>query len=199
MRVLWKDIFIVSVLCRCSPERFMARSVRLPLSNFQEREDRCRDLLGRIDTYIGKICLTDPLRDKLDVLTGVGMEPEVGNPVLIAEGVDGYRLTKSDLLKLNCITDGCEFYLDNDCILMRKIDPSANEKIDPAQLRIRTGNGMVEADGIPAGHRYALYNLSGIILAKGVSDGGTIRIPVSHSGIYIFQAAGVGKKIRVSE
>jgi len=82
---------------------------------------------------------------------------------------------------------------------MRKIDPSANEKIDPAQLRIRTGNGMVEADGIPAGHRYALYNLSGIILAKGVSDGGTIRIPVSHSGIYIFQAAGVGKKIRVSE
>ena len=65
--------------------------------------------LGRIDTYIGKICLTDPLRDKLDVLTGVGMEPEVGNPVLIAEGVDGYRLTKSDLLKLNCITDGCEF------------------------------------------------------------------------------------------
>ena len=155
--------------------------------------------LGRIDTYIGKICLTDPLRDKLDVLTGVGMEPEVGNPVLIAEGVDGYRLTKSDLLKLNCITDGCEFYLDNDCILMRKIDPSANEKIDPSQLRIRTGNGMVEADGIPAGHRYALYNLSGIILAKGVSDGGTIRIPVSHSGIYIFQAAGVGKKIRVSE
>lgn len=155
--------------------------------------------LGRIDTYIGKICLTDPLRDKLDVLTGVGMEPEVGNPVLIAEGVDGYRLTKSDLLKLNCITDGCEFYLDNDCILMRKIDPSANEKIDPAQLRIRTGNGMVEADGIPVGHRYALYNLSGIILAKGVSDGGTIRIPVSHSGIYIFQAAGVGKKIRVSE
>ena len=110
--------------------------------------------------------MTDPLRDKLDVLTGVGMEPEVGNPVLIAEGVDGYRLTKSDLLKLNCITDGCEFYLDNDCILMRKIDPSANEKIDPAQLRIRTGNGMVEADGIPAGHRYALYNLSGIILAK---------------------------------
>lgn len=143
--------------------------------------------LGRIDTYIGKICLTDPLRDKLDVLTGVGMEPEVGNPVLIAEGVDGYRLTKSDLLKLNCITDGCEFYLDNDCILMRKIDPSANEKIDPSQLRIRTGNGMVEADGIPAGHRYALYNLSGIILAKGVSDGGTIRIPVSHSGIYILQ------------
>jgi hypothetical protein len=155
--------------------------------------------LGRIDTYIGKICLTDPLRDKLDVLTGVGMEPEVGNPVLIAEGVDGYRLTKSDLSKLNCLTDGCEFYLDNDCILMRKIDYTANEKIDPAQLRIRTGNGMVEADGIPAGHRYALYNLSGIILAKGVSDGGTIRIPVSHSGIYIFQAAGVGKKIRVSE
>ncbi|WP_418570970.1 hypothetical protein [Parabacteroides johnsonii] len=155
--------------------------------------------LGRVDKYIGKICLTDPLRDKLDVLTGMGMEPEVGNPVLIAEGVDGYRLTKSDLSKLNCITDGCEFYLDNDCILMRKIDPSANEKIDPAQLRIRTGNGMVEADGIPVGHRYALYNLSGIILAKGVSDGGTIRIPVSHSGIYIFQAAGVGKKIRVSE
>lgn len=35
MRVLWRDIFIVSVLCRCSPEQFMARSVRLPLSNFQ--------------------------------------------------------------------------------------------------------------------------------------------------------------------
>lgn len=155
--------------------------------------------LGGDGLYAGKIRVTDPLSGRLDVLTGMGMLAEPGKPVVIAEGAGGYRLTSADFSKLNCVTDDCEFYFENNQVLMRVTDHTANEKVDLEGLKIRTADGAVEVGGIPAGRRYVLYTLSGIIVARGVSDGGTVRVPVGRSGVYVLQVGTESRKIRVSE
>ncbi|WP_293669441.1 hypothetical protein [uncultured Parabacteroides sp.] len=154
--------------------------------------------LGRGNGTNGLINLVDPLRSSLNILVDEKMIADATSSVLIAQGTDGYMPTESDLDKLVCFTDDCEFYLHGYQILMRKIDHTANEQINRKSLQLRTSGRDIHVEGVPAGQPYGLYDLSGTLLSGGVSDGGTISLSVSHPGIYIFHVAGIGKKVQIS-
>lgn len=154
--------------------------------------------LGRGNGTNGLINLVDPLRSSLNILVDEKMIADATSSVLIAQGTDGYMPTESDLDKLVCFTDDCEFYLHGYQILMRKIDHTANEQINRESLQLRTSGQDIHVEGVPAGQPYGLYDLSGTLLSGGVSDGGTISLSVSHPGIYIFHVAGIGKKVQIS-
>lgn len=155
--------------------------------------------LGQGQTVKGLINLVDPLQSTLNVLVDENMVIGATSSILVAQGTDGYMPTESDLDKLVCFTDGCEFFLHGYQILMRKIDHTANEKIDHASLQLRTSDREIHVDGVPTGQPYGLYDLAGVLLSGGVSNGGTISLSVDRPGIYVFHVAGIGKKIQISK
>ncbi len=155
--------------------------------------------LGEGQTVKGLINLVDPLQYTLNVLVDENMVAGAVSSVLVAQGTDGYMPTESDLNKLVCFTDDCEFFLHGYQILMRKIDHTANEKIDRASLQLRTNGREIHVEGVPVGQPYGLYDLAGVLLSGGVSNGGTISLSVNRPGIYIFHISGIGKKIQISK
>lgn len=154
--------------------------------------------LGQGQGIEGLIGLMESLRSPLNVLVDQKLLTKAASSVVVMEGVDGYTLTKSDLSKLVCFTDDCEFVLFGNQILMQAIDHTANEQINRESLQLRISGRDIRVEGVPAGQPYGLYDLSGTLLSDGVSDGGTISLSVSRPGIYIFHVAGIGKKIQIS-
>ena len=51
-------------------------------------------------------------------------------------------------------------------------------------------NGYV-IEGLTAGQRYAVYNVSGIMVASGVADGNNVFVAVKRGQIHVLHIAGV--------
>ena len=158
--------------------------------------------LGKGQATTGVMYVTGPLQYDMHVLVDNALltKTTVETRWLeVASGSDGYKLTKSDLDKLYCQRVDCEFELWGNMIIMRRKDYTANDKIDAESLQIQTHGGQLQVEGVPAGEPYKLYNISGGLVADGISSGGTIFLSVSRPGIYIFHVAGVGKKLQISK
>lgn len=75
-----------------------------------------------------------------------------------------------------------------------------NERIRKQEWQIKTMNGNLQIQGLPAGEVYSIYDLSGKLLKQDISDGSPILYQPGLDGIYIIATEHYGNtKIRLSK
>ena len=136
------------------------------------------------------------LISKLEIKIRIRLRYEfIVSGTIIAQGSENYVLTEDDLAKFICDNDDWTFILRNGNIeAWLKTVVSIDENIDDMQ-NVTIKEGQIIISNSSTGTSYAVYSLSGNIIASGKTENNETRIMLNEKGVFIIKCGNKQYKI----